>query len=336
MKASDALLEAAGDGRTAVVKKLVGKRGKPATDSWKRTPLHLCAIDGHQAVAELLLSHGHDPNARDKSGDTPLLTAVWMFAGRTDGPAPAFIRLLLDHGADASAKNKEGKTTIDQIFRRVDGQGQPMTKKRMSIGKLLMQHGAPATPEQARRLGGSEASAIKAKLATFDWAALEAHVFAWSTKAITAFAKRHKQDLFYGFCFDCNAQMHGSVLCCLNTVEGLKQIEEKYGSARDSKWNPGNWVHQEFANIDSDPKWRARVAPLGDENGIELDVAGQLLESIARVAVRLDQAGAFAALRRTDDFAVFVIDHDEIYRKASARMKRARAAVGTNAKRARK
>jgi ankyrin repeat protein len=39
---------------------------------YRRTPLHWAAARGHQAAAELLLAHGADLAARDKSGRTPL------------------------------------------------------------------------------------------------------------------------------------------------------------------------------------------------------------------------------------------------------------------------
>jgi len=317
----DPLLVAAREGRANVVKKLLAKGVEPRVDSWKQTALHLCAIDGHVDVAELLLAHGIDPNARNKSGDTALLIAADMFAG------PAFFRLLLEHGADASVRDKEGESAIDKIFSRVDGQGQPLTQKRISICKLLIAHGAPADPDHARRVGAGGAKALKAKAETFDWAAIEAHLLAASTKAIAAFAKHHAKEVFYGFCFDCNAQSHGDVLCCLDTVKpGSGRVRE------EEKWSPGDWEYQEFANMDGDRKWRALMAPLGDENGIEPEIADRLLESIARVAVRLLASGAFAALRRTDNFDVFVLDHEETFQKAKARMKRARAGGKRGAK----
>ena len=314
-KADDPLLTAAQEGRVDVVKKLLARGGKPRTDSWKNTALHLCAIDGHTEVAKVLLAHGFDPDALNKSHSTPLLIAVGMFA------SPAFVRLLLDHGADATVKDDKGDGAVDMIFHRVDGQGQPMNQKRRTIGKLLLEHGAPATPEQVRRLGGSDAREAKARIARCDWPALEAHLLAAATKAIATFSRRHAKERFAGFCFDCNAQMHGDVLLCMNSVEQAAELDGK-----ESKWNPGNWDHQEFANLDGDAKWRARIAPLGDDNGIEPEVAARLLESIANVAVRLAATGAFSKLQRSKDFDVFVIDHDETFRQASARMKRARSA----------
>jgi hypothetical protein len=124
-------------------------------------------------------------------------------------------------------------------------------------------------------------------------------------------------------------------LCCLDTVERL--AAGKAGSGRfteEAKWSPGDWQYQELANMDGDRKWRALVAPLGNEDGIEPEIADRLLESIAHVAVRLLDSRAFSALRRTDDFGVFVLDHEESFQKAKTRMTRAR--VGSSAKRSRR
>lgn len=332
MKKEDPLLAAASAGQADVVKKLLARGAKlTATDSWNHTALHETAIDGHVEVASLLLAKGLDPNARNKSGATPLFMAAEMFAG------PAYVRLLLDHGADVSVRTKKGETLIDGIF------GRDLDKKKLAVARLLLTHGAPATPEQVKKIGGveSEAARLRAKLDAFDWPALEAHLFAATTKAIAAFAKRHADEEFYGFCYDCNAS-YGQVLFCLNTPERLQRYEEERRqrehprSALDGKWSPGNWVYQEFASTDRDKRWSARLKPLADDGMFEREPADRMLESIARVACRLLDAGAFAPLRRTNDFDVFVRDHDEDFASAEARMRRARTAGGTDRKKAEK
>ncbi len=70
------------------------------------TPLHYAAAGGHNAVAQLLLSHKADVNAKTKNGATPLHSAANM--GRTKMAA-----LLLAHKANINATNSAGQTPLN-------------------------------------------------------------------------------------------------------------------------------------------------------------------------------------------------------------------------------
>ncbi|KAH9972709.1 hypothetical protein BGW80DRAFT_1560757 [Lactifluus volemus] len=73
------------------------------------TPLHFASRFGYPDVAQLLLAHGADVNARDFHGSTPL-------HGCHHNPEPegrfAVVRLLLEHGADISAVDNKGRTAF--------------------------------------------------------------------------------------------------------------------------------------------------------------------------------------------------------------------------------
>jgi ankyrin repeat protein len=76
-------------------------------------------------VAEVLLAHGADVNARDiKFGDTPLFWAV--FAGQKD-----MAELLLAHGADVNARDNSGNTPLYEALKR----------GKTDVANLLRQHG---------------------------------------------------------------------------------------------------------------------------------------------------------------------------------------------------
>jgi ankyrin repeat protein len=60
-------------------------------------------------IVRMLLSHGADPNKRDKLGRTPLITVV-VKGLVTEWEA--MINILLDAGADLDATDKEGKTAL--------------------------------------------------------------------------------------------------------------------------------------------------------------------------------------------------------------------------------
>ncbi|KAI9745828.1 MAG: hypothetical protein M1818_000509 [Claussenomyces sp. TS43310] len=69
------------------------------------TALHRAAFFGHEAVAELLLGNGADPEARNRHGLSALhLVAL---AGNEN-----LVRLLLDHGANGNARNPVGETPL--------------------------------------------------------------------------------------------------------------------------------------------------------------------------------------------------------------------------------
>ena len=73
------------------------------TRGWRRSPLHLAALEGHIAVVELLLARGAAVNATSKYGDTPLHFAI------THGHVEV-VTALYKAGADVTVENDEGDT----------------------------------------------------------------------------------------------------------------------------------------------------------------------------------------------------------------------------------
>src|SRR5581483_9315424 len=74
-------------------------------NSYNITPLMLSAMNGHAAIAELLLKAGADVNKQNHYGMTALLFAAWQ--GHT-----ALGELLLKAGADMNKQNNQGDTAL--------------------------------------------------------------------------------------------------------------------------------------------------------------------------------------------------------------------------------
>ena len=74
-----------------------------AKNNYGVTPLHEAAGNGHVAVAELLLVNKADVNAGSTNGATPLLIAV-------ENNHKDTVELLLAHKAEVNAKDNRGRT----------------------------------------------------------------------------------------------------------------------------------------------------------------------------------------------------------------------------------
>ncbi|KAH7228879.1 ras guanine nucleotide exchange factor domain-containing protein [Fusarium oxysporum] len=85
----------------------MGKVDVDARDISGWTPLCLAAVEGHEAVVQLLLDRGANTEAADKEGRTPL----WYAALKGH---EAVVRLLLDRGAYIEAADWEGQTPLSR------------------------------------------------------------------------------------------------------------------------------------------------------------------------------------------------------------------------------
>ncbi|XP_066905669.1 ankyrin repeat and sterile alpha motif domain-containing protein 1B-like [Halyomorpha halys] len=116
------LLEAARSGNILVVDKILGQRAKRSGPlaSLRRGPganvqdacgysaLHHAALNGHQEIVQLLLTHEASPNIIDDKGCSPLHLAAWT--GNVN-----IVRLLLSHGPsvpNVNLMNKDKETAL--------------------------------------------------------------------------------------------------------------------------------------------------------------------------------------------------------------------------------
>lgn len=71
------------------------------------TPLHIAAIGDHKRETDMLLASGADPNARDRFGHTPIFFARSAYVAQ----------VLVSHGADVNAKREDGAAPLHRAAR---------------------------------------------------------------------------------------------------------------------------------------------------------------------------------------------------------------------------
>lgn len=126
-------------GHTGVLRELISRAVSLSTREIQtgRTLLHLAALELQPECARLLLEAGHEVNARDNDGETPLITAV--HEGSLE-----IVKLLLSYDADVRILDNQKRTAMSICGM----QGS------CDIARLLINHHCPVL---ARDAGGSTA-----------------------------------------------------------------------------------------------------------------------------------------------------------------------------------
>jgi hypothetical protein len=152
-----------------------------------------------------------------------------------------------------------------------------------------------------------------------NWDGLEEALASSIESQIAQLVEAHPREAFYGFALDCNAA-YADVLFCLNTPESLEATVREYAERHKAedierergalKWGLGDWRYHAF-NLES-VSWNTEVPVLGDICELSNpEDAEKFLLTCCRALIRAEKAGAFQGLRKTPDFRVACIDHDE-------------------------
>ena len=133
-----ALMYAAGNGKTNIVKLLLDKGANiEAKNIYGSTALIIAAYNGHADVVTLLLAKGANIEAKDNDGNTALANVALSF-GRED---VNMVKLLLEKGANIDAKNKNGETAL--MLAAMEG--------RAAVVKLLLDKGTDVNTKDNNR-----------------------------------------------------------------------------------------------------------------------------------------------------------------------------------------
>jgi ankyrin repeat protein/beta-lactamase regulating signal transducer with metallopeptidase domain len=157
---AEALREAVLYGKSATVKTLIDQGLDPIKARGDHPDQTLLFLAGSSDVAEILIQHGVDVNARSKNGET----ALDSICIHEKHPAE-IVRVLLNHGADPNARDNFGgtplgyapdSTTVDLL---VEHGADVKAKNKNDLGvifssrgdasrlKALIAHGAPFDPK---------------------------------------------------------------------------------------------------------------------------------------------------------------------------------------------
>lgn len=182
----------------------------------------------------------------------------------------------------------------------------------------------------------------------FCWKTLRSMMTGYGEHTLREFAAAHPDEVFYCLCvyFD---STYGDFFLYLNdppqarktatrlketypSLYGHKTVEEVEASV---KWNCGDFRYS-FYNDDRDRLWNAIWRPIGrtyerlnselfdGDQRAALRWGERFAETTCLVALDLERSEALAGLKRTPDFRVICVDHDETMAESDVRLDRVR------------
>ena len=167
-----------------------------------------------------------------------------------------------------------------------------------------------------------------------DWVEFEQALARLLETDLARFAAEHSDEEFCALGLDCNAA-YCDVLLSANTTTRLREsavecsADASGASIRaemeERRWGFGDWKYHGF-NLSVDGDWERyhSILPGGDELHTPED-CDRFLLAATRALLVVAQGEAIERLRRSPDFDIACVDHDEDFAVASARMRQARS-----------
>jgi Domain of unknown function (DUF4303) len=171
---------------------------------------------------------------------------------------------------------------------------------------------------------------------SIDWLFFENSLVRLLETDIANFAKQHPEEIFYGLALDCNAA-NCDVLLCANTPIALRDAAITYSrdgteqsiatESEELRWGLGDWKYHGI-NFEPRENWLQYHSALSgiDELQHPEDLE-QFLASACRALLKLERNDVLQRLKRTPDFRLACIDHDESISDSDERLNALRKAT---------
>lgn len=157
------------------------------------------------------------------------------------------------------------------------------------------------------------------RTSSINWDEYEEILYNGLEEAVYRFAEKYKSIEFYGLCIDCNAE-YGDVLLHFNTEEDIEK------NNKEDKWDVGDWEYFDvidelekddgfFNNAWGKHKQNCVYKMYSVESSEGFDCCEAPVEEfmlmMSKIAIRLKLSPAVGYLRKTRDFKLVAVDHDE-------------------------
>ena len=154
-------------------------------------------------------------------------------------------------------------------------------------------------------------------------------------ETLKEFLKTHGSEVFYGLCFDCSAE-YGTVQISMNTEREFEKTAANYvkdynyseQQIKDLKNNSGVWFFQGI-NHDYDfwtqcRDYEQKIEEYVFNRHIPSETSEQLVDEVltmfTRGLLRFEQSEVFKKIKRTNDFKLIILDHEESFEDGLNRM----------------